>query len=453
MMDLPFLEQMARARSKAEFDRTAAGFAAVQVYRTIRRDGYDAKSHGDALKRIRDDLTAITSETRIHAALQSLVQVLPYWGQGGDVCVGSRAVFTSLLIYGRALGDEGEWNLARLVFSIVGEDSELDGETWTSAEARLMMGRASRMCADWEASRTAYARAYQLGIEAGDLSISLRARIGEANNLWSRGDFPAARQILNTTARRARESCPEVLPRVTLAIAGVANAAGEYERAIHLAFGLLASLDDDDELRHKTLIDLAAFLTDYGLPDVASTALHIVERAAPETQVRVHARLNLFFLAARHEDEASFDALRATLSTDPLTPRQQTQYALFSAQGYRRFGKSDAALQCVQRAVELANKFELFQLMFEAESELHAIQGTSADQDDSSATVSDTPRQVRARAAAGPDDSNDVIEAIFDRSARRTTIPPKIRRVAESLKTMAAKSALATPIKDDGYRR
>jgi hypothetical protein len=452
MTDLPFLEQMASARSKAEFDRTAAGFAAVQVYRTIRRDGYDPKSHGDALCRIRDDLAAITSETRIHAALQSLVEVLPFWGQGGDECIGSRAVYTALIIYGRALGDEGEWSLARLVFSIVGEDSELDGETWTSAEARLMMGRASRMCADWEASRTAYARAYQLGMEAGDFSISLRARIGEANNLWSRGDFPAARQILNTTARRARELCPEVLPRVTLAIAGVANAAGEYERAIHLAFGLLASLDDDDELRNKTLIDLAAFLTDYGLPDVASTALRIVERVAPETQVRVHARLNLFFLAARHEDEASFNALRAALSAETLTPRQRTQYALFSAQGYRRFGNTSAALDSVQQAVELANKYELFQLMFEAESELHALQGASAELDDNSETASDAPRQVRARAAAGPDDSNDVIEAIFDRSARRTTVPPKIQRVADSLKTMAAKYALASPARGDRYK-
>src|SRR6185437_94727 len=96
------------------------------------------------------------------------------------------------------------------------------------------------------------------------------------------------------------QSCPSVVPRVTLALAGVANTAGEYEQAITLAFGILDTLDDD-ELKYQTLVDLASFLTDYGLPSVASTALRVVQRTAPDRHVRRHATLNLFFLAAHHE--------------------------------------------------------------------------------------------------------------------------------------------------------
>jgi tetratricopeptide (TPR) repeat protein len=441
MIDACFLEQLAGARSEIEFNRTAAGFAALQMYDSVKTRGYDPAVHSASLDRIREDVSAITSEASVHAALDSFIQVLPFWEAGGVIRVGRRAVYTSLLIYGQALGDEGEWRLAQQVYSIVGMDAELDGETWISAEARLMMGRASRMCADWEESRIAYVRAYELGVDAGDFALALRARIGEANNLWSRGDLPAAKQLLNATARRARESCPEILPRITLAIAGVANAAGEYERAIHIAFGLLGSLSESDELRSKTLVDLAAFLTDYGLPDVASAALRIVERAAPEAQIRVHARLNLFFLAARHQDEVEFEVLRLALTRDPLTPRQQTQYALFSAQGFRRFAQLQTALNCVEQAIKLANQFQLFQLMFEAESEMQAIEAARTQADKVATQRPHTSKPVRARVAGGTGGSADIIETIFEKSATRETIPPRIRRVAESLRSMALATA------------
>ena len=226
-----------------------------------------------------------------------------------------------------------------------------------------------------------------------------------------------------------------------LAIAAVANAAGEYERAIHLTFGLLESLSDDDELKYKTLIDLAAFLTDYGLPDVAGAALRVVERNAREAQVRIHARLNLFFLAARHEDAVSFGVLRAALANDTLTPRQQTQYALFSAQGFRRFAQFNAAQESVEQAIKLANQFQLFQLMFEAESEMHEIEAARTQIGKEAPERPVRLRKVRARAAAGADDATDVIEAIFDRSTTREKIPPRIRRVAESIKSMALEEA------------
>ena len=438
MIDVAFLDHLANARSKIEFARTAAGFAALKLYDSVKTHGYDPAIHRDALHQLERDVTGIADEASVHAALESVVQALPFWGCDGATRIGRRAVYTALLVYGQALGDEGEWQIAESVYSIVGMDAELDGETWLAAEARLLMGRASRMCADWEASGIAYRRAYELGTDAGDLSIALRARIGEANNLWSRGDFPAARQLLNATARRARASCPAVLPRVVLAIAGVANAAGEYERAIHLAFGLLHSLSDNDELKYKILVDLAAFLTDYGLPSVAAAALRLVESAAPEPHVRRHAKLNLFFLAARHNDEAAFTALRLALANEPLTPRQQTQYALFAAQGFRRFLRLDSALASVERAIQLATQFQLFQLVFEAEAELHAIQAVGTDLHEEGVRQARHSRRARARAAGGSDDGTDVIEATFDTSITRDKIPPRIRQVAESLESMAA---------------
>ncbi len=440
MIGRAFLDQLASARTETQFKRAAAGLASLQLYESVKATGYDPAAHSTVLDRIRDDLSYITSEKAVHAALDSFTQVLPFWERegmiGGGVRIGRRAVYTALMIYGKALADDGEWGLSKKVYTVLGTDTELDGETWLSAEARLMIGRASRMAADWDDSRVAYARAYELGMDAGDIALALRARIGEANNLWSRGNFPAAKKLLNATARRARESCPELLPRVILAMAGVANASGEYERAIHLAFGLLDKLADTDEMKYKTFIDLAAFLTDYGLPDIAGVTLRIVERTAPEAQVRVHARLNLFFLAAHHGDEATFGALRSALTDDPLTPRQKTQYALFTAQGLRRFGQPDAARTSAEQAVTLANQFELFQLMFEAEAEMSAIDAASVDQSRASSPLSGRSRKSRTRSAAGADDATDVAEATLNKPAR-DKISPRMRRVADSLRRMA----------------
>lgn len=423
MINSAFLNQLASARSDTEFSRTAAGFAALQVYDSVKTNGFDPFVHQDALDRLEQDIAAVEAGTSVRAALECVVVALPFWSSTGSVPVGRQAVYAALLMYGQSLGDEGEWQIAESVYSLVGMDAELDGETWYAAEARLLMGRASRMCADWDSSRIAYLRAYELGMECGDIAIALRSRIGEANNLWSRGDIPAAKRLLDTTARRARRSCPAVLPRVILALAGVANAAGEYERAIHLAFGLVNTLSDDDEVAYQALVDLAAFLSDYGLPAVAAASLRLVERAAPEARVRRHARLNRFFLAAQHDDEVTFNQLRQSLAFERMAPRQQTQYALFSAQGFRRFSHLDDAQTEVERAIKLANQFQLFQLLFEAEAESREIASARSE--------------LKAAAMASPARS---------RSMTGGQVPLRIRRIAESLENMAAQRFVATDL-------
>ena len=443
MINIAFLNQLAAARSDIDFTRTAAGLATLQVYDSIKTNGFDPFVHQDALQRVEQDVANVALKTPLRVALDSVVQALPFWDSTGSIRVGRRAVYTALLVYGQALGDEGEWPIAESVYSLVGMDAELDGETWLAAEARLLMGRASRMCAEWESSQTAYRRAYELGIEAGELSIALRARIGEANNLWGRGDFPAAKRLLDTTARRARRSCPSVLPRVTLALAGIANASGEYERAIHIAFKLLGSLDDSDELAYQTLVDLAIFLTDYGLPPVAAVALRLVERAAPEARLRRQAKLNLYFLAVQEEDQPAFDKLHIELAAEPFAPREQTQYALFSAQGFRRFSQFNEAKAAADRAIELANQFQLFQLVFQAEAELHEIESARAQ-----VRAITTPSSTHLRKLQTHGESVATRSSLTTqyRSLTGAKVPPRIRRVAESLGSMSVNRFAATDL-------
>jgi len=429
MTDTSFLEHLAATRSDAEFARTAAGFTVLQVYDSVKTNGLSSFQL-DALQRIESDMASIDAAPKVRAALEAMVCALQFWESGGPVRVGRKATYTALLMYGEALGSEGEWAMAAKVFALAGMDTELDGETWLAAESRLLMGRAYRMCADWETAQVAYRRASQLGREAGDLYIAFRAQIGEANLLWSRGNLQAARQRLTGIAKQARRSCPSVVPRVTLALAGVANMSGEYEQAISLAFGILDTLQDDEELKYQTLVDLASFLSDYGLPTVASAALRVVQKAAPDRHVRRHATLNLYFLAANHENGTMFDALRTELAGEPLTARQQAQYALFTAQGCRRFNRLAEARSAAEDAIELANRYQHFQLVFEAETELRDIMLALEN------APGETPQRLE-RSPSTAAVSEDVMPNPSASSIAWDSVPPGIRRVAESLDIMA----------------
>jgi tetratricopeptide (TPR) repeat protein len=439
MIGMSFMEHLATAQSDAEFARTAAGFTLLQIYDSVKTNGVTSFQL-DAIEKVEHDLAGLDLAPKVRAALEATICAIPFWESDGPIRVGRKATYTSLLMYGDALGSEGEWRLAENVFALAGMDTELDGETWLSAESRLLMGRAARMCADWDTAQVAYHRAAQLGKEAGDCSIVFRAQIGEANILWSRGNLQTAQLRLDSIARRAKQSCPSVVPRVTLALAGVANMTGEYEKAISVAFGILDTVDDDDELRYQTLVDLASFLTDYGLPSVASNALRLVQRSAPDRHVRRHATLNLLFLASHHEDSAEFDALRTALTDERLTTRQQAQFALFTAQGYHRFGRLAEARVAAEKAVQLANKYQHFQLVFEAEAELSDILRTLERAPHAAASHS-LPRHSMTLAV-----SEDVTPNPSTAAVAINSLPPGIRRVVESLATMAADSDLAMSV-------
>ena len=50
MIDVAFLDHLANARSKIEFARTAAGFAALKLYDSVKTHRYDPAIHQDALQ-------------------------------------------------------------------------------------------------------------------------------------------------------------------------------------------------------------------------------------------------------------------------------------------------------------------------------------------------------------------------------------------------------------------
>lgn len=364
-----FFESLAGASSKQAFAEMKAGVAVMELYDSVKDSDFLPEVHGSALARIGRDIRKIREDSTVKLSLLTVLDVLPFWCLYPGPAVGRSATYAALLQYGYALAADAEWHLAKEIYARVAIDSELDHDLNTSAQARFAAGRAYRMCADWDHSAASYSRAVELGTETGDYFIAFRAEVGQANNKRARGDLPGTERQLSSVVRRAKQQCPEAVPHAIIAQAALANAAGNHERAIDLARRTLELAGDDDELHAQALVDIANFLADYGLPAVAKEALHIVAATAPEQSLRTHALLNLFFLATNTTDLAQFKTLRCRLESLSLTPRQRTQFALFSAQGLRNVGKFKEAYVALAHARQLAEEHNFFQLSFDADTE------------------------------------------------------------------------------------
>jgi len=385
-----FLKRLAVMESFDEsselFRKTSLGLHAVQLYESVRNGAFedpeDAAPLHDFARLFALEATDANTRDDVWIALQAVAGTLPFWGTRQTWNVAREAVYAALLQYATALSNNDEWELAVEILLIVAVDAEVDCENVWAAQAHLLLGFGYRTLADWVNSALSYRQAYTLAHEAGVFSVALRACIGEANSKRTKGDLPGASKQLAETLRRAHATCPEIVPRVVLAQAGVANAGGRFEQAITLAYRALELVGHDRDAQYPILVDIAQFFADYGLPDVARDALQLVADTAPESLVRVQALTNLLYLSAHQENVPAFESARDRLSQENLRPRQETLNHLFQAQGYLRFGRVLAAREAARRAASLARQHGFHQYAFQAEEEIAKIEAASAGQRD-----------------------------------------------------------------------
>jgi hypothetical protein len=412
-----FLEALAsRADANAAATLTA-GLALLQQYVAIRQRGPDPEADDAALASIHAQLDECTPTDREVIALHALAEALRYWTAESPSAFERRLAYVALVHYGQTLFGNALPKVALTVLDLVAVDAELDGQDAVSAQARLLCGFAYRTIGDWDASRAAYDRAYELAWGAGDFMTALRTRVGLAYNASSRGDLPGARALLRATAPRAKRLAPEALPYVYLGQASLENISGHSEDAIALCYRAHQAAGADEEMRTASLIDLAQCFSDYGAPEVAEDALRAVVRSDVDVRHRVQSMINLVFLAVTQRRETEFDTLRGQLLSLPFSIRQRTTYQLIEAQGLRTFGRLTDARAAGERALALAQEHSLFQLVFQAEEELRAIEGATA-----------------AEESAGAQAAEEAAPSIARPMSRR------VSRIAGAVRSMAAAS-------------
>ena len=320
-----------------------------------------------------------------------------------------RTVAPRLLAYARALDFDAKWTLAIDVYhTVIGFSDPLE-ESDTVIAAHLRLGFCLRQIGEVDQSAAAYAIAGRLSEQTGDMMGVLRARIGDAKVAIIRGNLPRGEMILDATIEDAAKN--NLLGVESLALhdrASVASLRGDHELAIKLAYRALPNTESERN-RDRILHDIAVAFHRLGVRSAARDAFMVLRATSQDQYVQWSSTIHLMLLAAEDGMGPSFEHFRRALNAEDLPPALRAEFELGAGRGYLALSDFDAASTWLELAGVTANANGMFQLAFEAESDL----------------VDAKAGRIRAERDAAAHqfaiDTNEVAEAM--RSLRESVVP------------------------------
>jgi tetratricopeptide (TPR) repeat protein len=322
-------------------------------------------------------------------------------------CTGPAAVAPRLMAYARALQFEAKWSLAADVYETVISHSNAETDPDLVISAHMALGACLRVLAQWDEATRAYAVAGLVAEGMGDVMGVLKARIAEANLAMARGNLPSAERLLDSTISSAGTSTELAQVRaIALQDRGiVARQRGDFDRAINLTYAALQSFEDQ-VAKDRALADLAAIFYDIGLLSAAREANLMLAATAQEQYTRWVAVINLLEIAAFDGREPVFEQYKRELGEANLPPILSAYYNFYVGQGYRMLGKFDQARPALERAIDVASRHDVNEVIIKAEQSLLEIakgdklaaKAENVSPSDDVAKVADAVREMRALA-------------------------------------------------------
>lgn len=278
-----------------------------------------------------------------------------------------------LLAYGRALQFEGRWALAADVHQTVIAHTHPVEEADIVIAANMQLGTCRRTLAEWDEATAAFARAGCAAAMTSDIVGVLRARIAEAKIAIERGNLPYAQSLLEDTTREADANrLREVRSMALHDRADIASRRGQYDLAVTLGYEALEGYTDPLS-RDRVLGDIAVAFFELGLRTAARDAYLILAATAQDQHSRWVATINLMECAAADGREPMFEQYRRELADTSLPTILACHYHFYVGEGYRTFGRVAAARAALLRAMELAERHGINQMIFRAEQSLRSL--------------------------------------------------------------------------------
>jgi len=271
--------------------------------------------------------------------------------------------------------------------------------------ANMQLGACLRVLAEWGEAAIAYTTAGQIAALTGDVMNVLRARLAEANLAMDRGNLPQAEAILDETIRGATESGQAHIRAMAIQDRGiVAQHRGDLELAVRLGYEAVNGFHDQ-VARDRAMVDLAAAFLRMGLRSAARDANLILAATAQEHYTRWVATINLMEIASLDGSETVFEQYRRELASADLPAGLAAYYYYYVGQGFRLFERFEAAKTALERAIEIAARHQLNEVLIKAEQCLKEIRdggviiiASAAEPSPAVAEVADAVREMRALA-------------------------------------------------------
>jgi tetratricopeptide (TPR) repeat protein len=320
------------------------------------------------LRAVREAIDAVEAASSSKAILASIVDAMEEAGMVRVPLVAPR-----LLAYGRALQFEGRWALAADVHQTVIAHTHPVEEADIVIAANMQLGTCLRTLAEWDEATAAFARAGCAAAMTSDIVGVLRARIAEAKIAIERGNLPYAQSLLEDTTREADANrLREVRSMALHDRADIAFRRGHYDLAVTLGYEALEGYTDPLS-RDRVLGDIAVAFFELGLRTAARDAYLILAATAQDQHSRWVATINLMECAAADGREPMFEQYRRELADTSLPTILACHYHFYVGEGYRAFGRVAAARAALLRAMELAERHGINQMIFRAEQSLRSL--------------------------------------------------------------------------------
>lgn len=375
-LDLPhraYIEALADApEGSATWHAIVAGYAALQLFETW-MDGGAGPAEPSMLdvRRVRRYVEAVPD---VHPGRRCLTHVVDCIATsvGADARERRAEVGRVLASYARLLQYEAQWGLAADVHGTIVEFAQRTNDVERMLDSMLMRGYGLRMQGRLTDATEAYAALRNAAIAAGNERYRLESQLADAKVSIDRGNFPAARALLDRTITEARRAeCRLVVSKGLTDRARIAAMDGDHDLALACSYEALELTEDAAE-RERILSNIALTFSQMGLRDAARDAALLVAATAQDRGTRLTALVNLMELAHQDRRELVFEQYRRDLAREKLTPYLQAVYHEACAEGLRVFGRVSEARLAARRMLEVAERHGLNEFVLKAEWLLRA---------------------------------------------------------------------------------
>jgi hypothetical protein len=228
------------------------------------------------------------------------------------------------------------------------------------------LGNCHRMLSDHPRASEAYAAALALAGQRGDERAMLHARLGQAKVLISQGYLHDAElRLVTIVSASAGSHLAEIRARAWHDLAGVAYRCGQMLTGIEYAYEAWQATEDAVD-RERVLITLASLLLSAGYPDVAREANVLLAATAIEPVVQWAAKVNLIEIATIERREIDFARFRKALANVERPPFIAGEFHYYVGRGHRAFDQPGLAAEAFGRAVAVAERHGLTELLTRA---------------------------------------------------------------------------------------
>jgi tetratricopeptide (TPR) repeat protein len=233
-------------------------------------------------------------------------------------------------------------------------------------DSMLMRGYSLRMAGRLDEASAAYAALRRVAEQENDERYRLESHLSDAKIAVERGNFPAARELLDQTIAEARSAqCWVVVSKGLTDRARVAAIQGNLELSLECSHEAL-ELSTDSLGREGILANIALTFAQMGLREAARDAGLLVAFTAQDRTTRLNATINLMELAYLDARELVFEQYRRQLAREAMAPNVEVSFLQTSTEGLRSFGRITEAQRTAERMLDVASRHELHEHVMRA---------------------------------------------------------------------------------------